>query len=268
MGISAFLPVYNEENRIKFALNSLIWCDEVIVLDKGSTDKTKQICLEFQNVRFFSVPNSVDMDVELSFFLEKVKSDWFIIFTASDIIHPTLANEIKNVLSYTEASIISIPFRRIVLGIDSKRSPWYTDYNPIVFKKSEVYIDKKEVHGALKSTGSIFKVTNCDDFPMFHLTHECVDILMKRHIRYWEGEAKEGSRNLDSSFRDFFKALFNVLFIKKTYLLGYSGIALIFAFLSYKMMSFVYKWDYNNNTKFRYNIIRENIQIEWDKTIK
>jgi glycosyltransferase involved in cell wall biosynthesis len=265
VNISAFLPVFNEEHRISFALNSLIWCDEVIVIDKGSIDRTREICSKFKNVSFYTISNSSDMNLEFEFFLKICTSDWFIIFTASDIIHPNLAYEIRKTINNTDASILSIPFKRIVLGVDSKRSPWHTDYNPIVFRKSDVYINSNEVHGALKSNGVTIILRQCNNFPMYHLTHESVEKLMQRHLRYWEGEAK--IKNLKQSIKEILISLFNILFKKKTYLLGYKGIALMFAFLSYKMMSFVYKWDYNNDTESYYNDIREKIQLEWDKTI-
>ena len=117
MRISAFLPVLNEEKRISYALNSLVgWCDEIIVLDKGSSDNTKSICKNFgSKVTFYEILDTTDINYEINFFLKNCNTEWFIIFTASDIIHPILAFEIKSIIRDTNFSVISIPFRRYVL---------------------------------------------------------------------------------------------------------------------------------------------------------
>ena len=41
--ISAGLVVFNEEDRLESTLRSVRWCDEIIVVDKQSTDRTREI---------------------------------------------------------------------------------------------------------------------------------------------------------------------------------------------------------------------------------
>jgi len=57
MGISAFIPVYNEEKRITYALTSLQWCDEIILLDKSSTDSTVDLAKQYDKVKVFQMEN-------------------------------------------------------------------------------------------------------------------------------------------------------------------------------------------------------------------
>ena len=42
--ISGVIITLNEESDIERALRSIRWCDEIIVVDSGSTDRTVQIC--------------------------------------------------------------------------------------------------------------------------------------------------------------------------------------------------------------------------------
>ncbi|MCM8782697.1 MAG: glycosyltransferase, partial [Candidatus Omnitrophica bacterium] len=41
--ISALVTTYNEERNIKDCLKSIMWADEVVVVDSYSTDKTVEI---------------------------------------------------------------------------------------------------------------------------------------------------------------------------------------------------------------------------------
>ena len=45
--ISALIVCYNEEGNIRDCLESLKWCDEIVVVDSMSTDNTVAICREY-----------------------------------------------------------------------------------------------------------------------------------------------------------------------------------------------------------------------------
>ena len=48
--VSAIVVCYNEEDNIGRCLNSLRWCDEIVVVDSFSTDRTVEICRQFTNI--------------------------------------------------------------------------------------------------------------------------------------------------------------------------------------------------------------------------
>ena len=45
--LSTYVLTFNEEGKIRGALESLTWADEIVVLDSHSTDRTEQICREY-----------------------------------------------------------------------------------------------------------------------------------------------------------------------------------------------------------------------------
>lgn len=269
MTISAFLPVFNEEKRITDTMKSLMWCDEIIVVDKSSTDRTVEIASGFgKKVKICSMNNSEAYDSsEWNVFLDNCTSEWTILFTASDVIHPKLVDQIRHKITDInfDYEILHIPFRRFVLGIDSKRSPWYSELNPVVLRKNAIAIDNKEVHGAAKKVGKEYKFKYHPVECMYHLTHESVDIMMDRHIRYWRGEAKAENVSLDSSIKTVLKSAFRLVFLKKLPLLGRDGFMLLFSFLTYQMMSYVYKWEKTKgNAPDKYKEIKDYILKEWE----
>src|SRR4051794_7679689 len=45
--VSAVIITYNEEAVISETLSRLWWCNEIVVIDSGSTDKTLEICSQY-----------------------------------------------------------------------------------------------------------------------------------------------------------------------------------------------------------------------------
>lgn len=272
MRISAFLPVYNEEVRILYALKSLLWCDEIVVLDKNSTDKTKEIALGFsEKVKVVTMENSVSYDSnEWEVFLNNCSFEWTILFTASDLIHPKLAKRILSMIRTPDLpyDILDIPFKRYVLGLNDKRSPWYSKVSSKVMRTSSIILDLNNVHNVASFSGRKYTFNDVDEYCMYHLTHVNVDKMMNNHIRYWKGEAKSTKNTLRNSALLNFKEFCRLVFYKKTFILGYDGLMLSFAYLSYYMMSFVYTWEAKRGRgEENYSKIRDLIEKEWDKEI-
>ena len=268
MSISAFLPVFNEEERIRNTLNSLMWCDEIVLIDKKSTDKTVEIASSFgSKVKIRFMDNSASYETsEWEFFLDNCSCEWVVLFTASDVIHPNLANTIVSKIENNDFQydVINIPFRRYVLGLETKRSPWYTELSPKVIRKSVISIKKNGVHDALQFTGRELDLKSNIEYSMYHLTHETVDIMMENHIRYWRGEVNDESISLGKSALRVIKEFLRIIFLRKSFLLGWDGIMLSFAYLTYFMMSFVYKWEKKRgHATEEYEAIRKLVLDEW-----
>lgn len=268
MTISAFLPVYNEEKRIKDAMESLMWCDEIVLVDKNSTDRTVEIASSYgDKVKICFMNNSEAYDsLEWNVFLDNCTSEWAILFTASDVIHPKLVDKIIELIKKKDSTfdILHIPFKRYVLGLDFKNSPWHSELSPKILKKSSIVINEEGVHDAANFVGHDFYMNKSDDYCMYHLTHETVDIMMDRHLRYWRGEANEKNVDLKKIIKTIFKSAIRLTFFKRLPVLGYDGFMLMFSFLTYQMMSYVYKWEQTRGkAPERYQKIRENVSKEW-----
>lgn len=270
MTVSAVLATYNEENRIDDALKSLMWCDEIVILDKYSTDDTVLKAKKYgDKVKIVYFPDSGTYDsLECNVSLNECTSEWVFFFTASDVIHPALVEKIKVIIkdNGNEFDIIHIPFRRYVLGLDFLNSPWHSDLSPKIVKKSCILINQAEVHDALTFKGRNFYMKKNQKYCMYHLTHETVDIMMDRHLRYWRGEANGKKIDLKESIKTIFKSAFKLIFFKRLPLSGYDGFMILFSYLTYQMMSYVYKWEKKRgNATITYSNIKSSISLEWDK---
>ena len=96
--ISAVIITFNEENRIRPTLESVKWCDEVIIIDSESTDKTRDICGEFSNCKVYVQP-FLGYGAQKKFGVDKSSCDWILSIDADEVVTDALRNEIISVLS-------------------------------------------------------------------------------------------------------------------------------------------------------------------------
>ncbi len=267
--ITVITVVYNEEERIETLLKTMQWSDDIIVIEKSSTDKTKKIALRYtQNV--ITVPYS-DTGDELKYGLEIAKNKWILTVTASDIIHPKLVDKLLELINSEKINenydIIRFPFGMGALGIIDKHSPWHFPLKPWLSKKS-VLVTKNEVHREVSfSSNRIYKMKKNDTEAMFHLTHQDLDSFYERHIRYTKAESKKYNskiKGLLTCLKEIFLAIIWLVFYKRVWLLGWNGIALSFAFISYYMMKFLFIWEkFEGKGSDKYKDLQTEILKEW-----
>ena len=94
MSVSAVLIVKNEEARLQACLDSLLWADEIIVLDSGSEDKTVDIAKKYTNKVYLSEHwNGFGRQRQLA--QSYATGDWIFAVDADEVVTPQLANEIQ-----------------------------------------------------------------------------------------------------------------------------------------------------------------------------
>ena len=95
MKLSAVILTKNEENNIRNCLESLNFCDEILVIDDNSTDKTAEIARKL-GVKVFSHPLNNDFAQQRNYGLKKATNDWVLFIDADEEVPEALASEINN----------------------------------------------------------------------------------------------------------------------------------------------------------------------------
>jgi glycosyltransferase involved in cell wall biosynthesis len=93
--ISAIVITKNEEENIARCLQSLSWCDEIIVVDDNSTDNTVEIARKY-NAKIYKRPMDKDFSAQRNFALEKAKGDWVMFIDADEKVTSALWYEIMS----------------------------------------------------------------------------------------------------------------------------------------------------------------------------
>lgn len=91
--ISAVILTKNEEKNIQACLETLSWCDEILVIDDNSTDRTVEIAKK-KGATVFVHALAHDFSAQRNFGLQKAKEDWVIFVDADERISSGLWYEI------------------------------------------------------------------------------------------------------------------------------------------------------------------------------
>jgi len=92
--ISAVVLTKNEEENIKECLESLKWCDEIIVIDDYSEDNTRETA-KILGAKVFLRHLNNDFGQQRNFALKQAQGEWVLFIDADERISSALASEIK-----------------------------------------------------------------------------------------------------------------------------------------------------------------------------
>jgi len=93
MKISAGIITKNEEKNIERCLNSVKFCDEIVVIDDFSTDKTVEVAKKF-GASVIQRKLDGNFASQRNFCFEQCSGEWVIFLDADEEITPELKNEI------------------------------------------------------------------------------------------------------------------------------------------------------------------------------
>ena len=97
-GISVVVTTFNEETNIGACLESLLWCDEILVVDSYSTDRTPEIVQRYEEVTFHQ-RTYYGSAAQKNWAMDNTEYDWILIFDADERCTPKLRQEIESLLA-------------------------------------------------------------------------------------------------------------------------------------------------------------------------
>lgn len=178
--ISAVIIARNEETMIRECLESLSFCDEVIVIDNNSVDKTVEIAQSFKAKVYKT--NSTDFSELRNLGLNKAEYDWVLYVDADERIEDDLKEEMIKAIQSTEFNSYFIKRKNFYLG----KNQWpYIETILRLFRKENISGWFGEIHESPKITG---KTEILDGF-LLHFTHRDLESMVVKTIAWSQAEA-------------------------------------------------------------------------------
>lgn len=146
-GISGVVICLNEADRIQRCLESLAFCDEIVVVDSGSTDGTADIARRC-GARVVEQP-FLGYVKQKNFALDLARHDWVVCLDADEALSPELQTEIAGRLrGAAPPDADGYEARRLThyLGVWHDRGDWYPDLQLRVFRRSRGHWVGRDPH--------------------------------------------------------------------------------------------------------------------------
>jgi glycosyltransferase involved in cell wall biosynthesis len=144
--ISAYILTFNEAEKITAAVNSVLWADEVVVVDSFSTDRTVEIA-EALGARVVQVPFNGFGDLR-NHAIAACRHDWIFSLDSDERCTPVARDEILALMTGEPAhDAYRVPRRSYMMGRWITGSGWYPDYRqPQLFRKGAMRYTLEPVH--------------------------------------------------------------------------------------------------------------------------
>jgi len=149
--ISAIVTTFNEADAIARCLESLAWCDEILVVDSNSTDATREIADRYEGVRVLR-RTYYGAASQKNWAIDRCRHDWILILDADERVTPELQSEIENILpTPVAATAYSIKRRTHALGSEVRFSGWQHDRVVRFFHRGDARYPNRRVHADMQT---------------------------------------------------------------------------------------------------------------------
>lgn len=177
--VSAVLITYNEEKNIVRTLSKLSWCDEIVIVDSGSTDKTVAICQDFGCTIYTKAFNGYGE--QKRFAISKASNDWILCLDADEVLSDQLVEEIKEKLSNAEGyEGFAMPMNLIFLDKEFRYGKESGRHFLRLFNKNKGTFTEDKVHESIKLEGAVLKLRNY----IYHYSYTSLNQCLEKCNRY------------------------------------------------------------------------------------
>ncbi len=193
MSLGCAIIAYNEEDSIERTLKSVAFCDQIVVVDSGSTDKTVEIAKRYTPYVYYHPWQGYGVQKNIA--IEKLNTDWVLSVDADEAVTPALAKEIIKTLRDPLFDAYLINIQLVFMGKRLFYGGTYPDYHLRLFKKGVFRFKEDSIHEGVEyrkeRAGRLKNV-------MFHYSYRNLTHYIEKLNRYTsliaQKHAKEGKR--------------------------------------------------------------------------
>jgi len=144
--ISAYILAFNEAEKIADAVATVLWADEILVVDSGSIDRTAEIA-QGLGARVVQIAFQGFGDLR-NRAIAQCRHEWIFSLDSDERCTAEVRDEILAILASTPAhDAYLVPRRNYMMGRWIKGSGWYPNFRqPQLFRSGAMRYDDNPVH--------------------------------------------------------------------------------------------------------------------------
>lgn len=186
MKLSAVIITKNEEDNLERCLKSVSFCDEIVVVDSQSTDRTKEIAQKYTDKVYDK--EWLGFEAQRTLALSLATNDWILSIDADEEVPLELRNEICTLLNSGDShSAYTCPRKTIHFNRWIKYGGWYPNRLVRLFKKSQGSWKGDAVHEFWQTTGTVGALTS----DLLHYSFADLSDQVERNNKYSSLGAKK-----------------------------------------------------------------------------
>lgn len=237
--VSAIVVCFNEEENIRDCLESLRWCDEIVVVDSFSTDRTVEICRQYTD-RIIQRPWA-GYRAQKAFAHSQATKDWVLLVDSDERVPVVLRDEIGAALEHDGADCAGFSVPRLVFYLRRwwRRGGWYPDHDVRLFRRDQATWGGSDPHEKILVDGKVRRLKH----PLHHFSYRNIDDHIQRINRFTSISSaelrKDGQRwrLADALLRPAIR-FFRSYVVKRGFMEGFAGFyvavtAAVYVFLKY-----------------------------------
>ncbi len=156
--ISAFVITKNEESKISDCIESILWVDDIVIVDDFSTDATPDICRSY-NVKFVQHKFTGFKD-QKSYAMSLTRHDWILELDADERVSEAMRRSIVSLSTDDMKQYSSFEFRRLTRfwGKWIRHASLYPDFKTRLYNKCNGVWSAGNIHERFVPRGLTKKI--------------------------------------------------------------------------------------------------------------
>jgi glycosyltransferase involved in cell wall biosynthesis len=184
---SVAIIAYNEEVNLPACLRSVAWADEIVLVDGGSTDRTREIAREF-GARVIDAPAWPGFGAQKNRALDACTGDWILALDADERVDGALRAEIERTLANPAFDVYALPRRSTYCGRFMRHGGWWPDHVTRLFRRGTARYSDARVHERVLTDRPVGRL----QAPLVHHSFRTMEQVLDKMNRY----SSDGARML------------------------------------------------------------------------